>query len=164
MALRLESLVDEIERAEPDPLRRVALAKKRAAELRSLADQLLDRVVNDCRAAGVSWEEVGPVLADAPEAEAAPTAPLPTHREHHGKYQALWRWLRERDDDLFATTFGEIEDVLGFPLPASCRAHLPHWYGYEGSAVARAIIDAGWRARNVDLANESLLLVRDREP
>ena len=43
-------------------------------------------------------------------------------------------------------------------------AHLPHWYGYEGSAVARAIIDAGWRARNVDLANERLLLVRDREP
>ena len=162
MALRLSSLVDEIERADPDPLRRVALAKERAAELRSLADQLLDRVVNDCRAAGVSWDEVGPVLADPPTTT-DPTRPPPTHREHHGKYQALWRWLRERDDDLFATTFAEIEAGLGVPLPASCRAHLPHWYGYEGSAVARAIIDAGWRARNVDLANESLLLVRDRE-
>jgi len=164
MALRLSSLLDEIERADPDPLRRVALAKERAAELRALADQLLDRVVNDCRAAGVSWDEVGPVLADPPRMTESPAPQVPTHREHHGKYQALWRWLRERDDDLFATTFGEIEEVLGFPLPASCRAHLPHWYGYEGSAVARAIIDAGWRARNVDLANESLLLVRDREP
>lgn len=164
MALRLSALVKEIERADPDPLRRVALAKERAAELRSLADQLLDRAVSDCRAAGVSWDEVGPVLADPPATAADPAPPPPTHREHHGKYQALWRWLRERDDDLFATTFDEIEAVLGFPLPASCRAHLPHWYGYEGSAVARAIIDAGWRARNVDLANESLLLVRDREP
>lgn len=163
MALRLEALVSEIERADADPLRRVALAKERAAELRTLADQLLDRVVNDCRAAGVSWEEVGPVLADPPDAEAVPAAPRPARREHHGKYQALYHWLRDRDDDLFATTFTEIEAVLGFPLPASSRAHLPHWYGYEGSAVARAIIDAGWRARNVDLANESLLLVRDRE-
>jgi len=164
MALRLETFVSEIERADSDPLRRVALAKERAAELRTLADELLDRVVNDCRAAGVGWEEVGLVLADPPVTPVAPEAQHPARREHHGKYQALYHWLRDRDDDLFATTFGEIEAVLGFPLPASCRAHLPHWYGYEGSAVARAIIDAGWRARNVDLANESLLLVRDREP
>ena len=72
MALRLESLVDEIERADADPLRRVVLAKERAAELRSLADQLLDRVVNDCRAAGVSWDEVGPVLADPPATTESP--------------------------------------------------------------------------------------------
>jgi hypothetical protein len=36
-------------------------------------------------------------------------------------------------------------------LPDSCRDHPAHWHSYEGSAVARAIIDAGWHASQVDL-------------
>ena len=49
--------------------------------------------------------------------------------------------------------------ILGFPLPDSCRSHSPHWYSYAGSAVARAIIDAGWHAANVNLSLESVTFV-----
>lgn len=82
--------------------------------------------------------------------------------DHHGKYRALWAHLVARDDRYLDMTFVEIERVLGFSLPASSRKHLPHWYGYTGSAVARAIIDAGWKATNVDLNAGTVRLVSQR--
>jgi len=57
-------------------------------------------------------------------------------------------------------TFAEIEEVIGMPLPPSCRKHPAHWSGYEGSAVARAIRDAGYRAVQVDLVRETFTFVR----
>jgi hypothetical protein len=81
-------------------------------------------------------------------------------REHGGKYRPLWQWLRAQQDDLISTTFSAIEGVLGFELPPSSRRHLSHWHGYEGSAVARAIQDAGFRARNVDIGSETVELLR----
>jgi hypothetical protein len=41
------------------------------------------------------------------------------------------------------TSFADIERVIGFPLPPSCRDHQPHWHSYRGIPVVRAIIDAG---------------------
>jgi hypothetical protein len=80
--------------------------------------------------------------------------------EHTGKYRDLWLTLRNRDDDEWATTFSEIEDVLGFSLPKSARKYLPAWYGAKGSAVARAITDAGWRASSVNIKDETLVFRR----
>jgi hypothetical protein len=57
-------------------------------------------------------------------------------------------------------SFSQIERILGFPLPPSSRKHLPHWYGYKGSAVARAIGDAGWKATKVDLNAQTVVFVR----
>ncbi|MGO4363488.1 DUF7662 domain-containing protein [Terrabacter sp. RAF57] len=79
---------------------------------------------------------------------------------HSGKYAALHRWLIARQEDSLSVTFDELEELLGFPLPTSCRHHVAHWHSYEGSAVARAIIDAGWKASRVSLANETLTLAR----
>jgi len=56
-------------------------------------------------------------------------------------------------------TFAEIDDVLGFVLPPSSRNHTAHWSGYKGSAVARAIHDAGWKATQVNLTAESVVFV-----
>ncbi|MDO8108292.1 hypothetical protein Q6348_13915 [Isoptericola sp. b441] len=56
--------------------------------------------------------------------------------------------------------FSDVEDVLGLPLPPSARNHLPHWYGYEGTALGRAIRDAGWRASGVNLTAERVTFVR----
>jgi hypothetical protein len=81
---------------------------------------------------------------------------------HTGKYRALWQWLRGQGGTV-ETTFSEIEEVLGFPLPASCRTHAAHWSSYDGSAVARAIHDAGYRARKVDLHAETLTLAKARD-
>jgi hypothetical protein len=81
---------------------------------------------------------------------------------HTGKYRALWQWLHGRTTAREELTFAQIEQLLGLALPASCYDHSAHWSGYEGSAVARAIADAGWRARP-DLDGRRVILER-REP
>jgi hypothetical protein len=81
---------------------------------------------------------------------------------HTGKYAALYRWLLAQDSDSVTATFNELEEIIGFPLPNSCRDHVPHWHSYDGSAVARAIIAAGWKARRVRLPEQTVTLVRSR--
>ena len=80
--------------------------------------------------------------------------------EHRGKYRALWEFLLGRSDAEVTLSFADIERILGFPLPASSRRHVQHWHGYGGSAVARAIADAGWRARGTDLSAQRVTLYR----
>lgn len=79
---------------------------------------------------------------------------------HAGKYRALWRWLQDQSTDEISMSFSDVEDIVGMPLPPSARNHLPHWYGYEGTAVGRAIRDAGWRASGVNLTAERVTFVR----
>jgi hypothetical protein len=81
--------------------------------------------------------------------------------EHRGKYRPLWEWLRTQTESPVTASFSQIERELGFTLPPSSRRHLPHWYGYTGTAVGRAIRDAGWRARHVDLDAESVVFERE---
>jgi len=78
------------------------------------------------------------------------------------KYAALSAWLVGEKRQTIEASFREIEEVLGFPLPPSSRRHAAHWHGNKGSAVVRAIKDAGWHARNVDLSAERVVLERDR--
>ena len=95
------------------------------------------------------------------DAHTTTAAPAPKLAEHTGKYRALWQWLTRQQQTRIQTTFGDLEEVIGFSLPRSSRDHEPHWYIYQGSAVARAIIDAGWRARDVNLSAETLTLVKE---
>ena len=83
---------------------------------------------------------------------------------HPGKYRELWRWLQDQGRDEISLTFTNVEQVLGMPLPQSARRHLTHWYGYEGTALGRAIRDAGWRASQVNLTDETVILKRDETP
>jgi hypothetical protein len=92
----------------------------------------------------------------------APTLEDP-RGEHSGRYRALWAWLRTQEGPRVSTTFAEIEEIIGMPLPPSARKYAAHWAGYEGSAVARAIRDAGWRARHVDLLRERVMFVREAQ-
>ena len=80
---------------------------------------------------------------------------------HEGKYAKLFDWLLHQHRSPVTVSFSKIEEILGFPLPPSSRRHLPHWYGFNGSAVARAIIDSGWRARDVNLTSERVTFVRE---
>lgn len=83
-----------------------------------------------------------------------------TTTEHHGKYRPLWLFLNESAEPVRAMTFADVERVLGFPLPSSSRKYVQHWHGYGGSAVARAISDAGWKATKVDLNGQTVTFVR----
>lgn len=81
---------------------------------------------------------------------------------HTGKYRALAEWLARQDADRIPATFEQVEAILGMPLPESSRRYPAHWSGYKGSAVARAIRDAGWAARQVDISGQRLVFVRIR--
>jgi len=47
------------------------------------------------------------------------------------------------------------------PVGLDVNQWVAHWHGYEGSALARAIKDAGWRSRHVDLAAGTVAFVRN---
>ncbi len=99
------------------------------------------------------------VLSLSPISQTDPTV-HPARGEHRGKYEPLWKWLRSREDTSFTTTMGEVEEAINQALPPSCRRHVAHWHGYEGSAVARAIADAGWKASAVDLTTQTVTFTR----
>jgi hypothetical protein len=103
-----------------------------------------------------SGVDTGTVLAAAGRVKASALATA----SHAGKYLALYRWLRSQERASVIARFSDVEEVLGFPLPDSCRHHTPHWYSYEGSAVARAIVDAGWKATEVNLRSQTVTFVR----
>lgn len=84
-------------------------------------------------------------------AEFEEAAILSAQQDHSGKYRPLWEWLLRQDHRPISVSFADIEGVLGFQLPDSCRSYPAHWHSYSGSAVARAIIDAGWRAHQVQV-------------
>lgn len=75
------------------------------------------------------------------------------------RYAILRDWLRSQSVDELRLTFAEVEQVLGVSLPPSARNHLMHWYR-SGSALAKAIRDAGWRPQAVTLAEERVTFQR----
>jgi hypothetical protein len=93
------------------------------------------------------------------EPEGERVGPAGPAHQHTDKDRPLWEWLVGQQRRRITVTFSDIEGVLGFPLPDSCRSHAPHWYSYDGSAVARAIIDAAWRARQVQLNSGTVTFV-----
>ncbi|USX56234.1 DUF262 domain-containing protein [Lentzea sp. HUAS12] len=83
-----------------------------------------------------------------------------TVASHTGKYRSLWRWLRQQSGNDISLSFAQVEQILDGPLPPSARNHLPHWYGYDGTALGRAIRDAGWKATHVNLIDEHVTFVQ----
>ena len=74
------------------------------------------------------------------------------------KYQYLTLHLATLNSDVWETTFGEVERVLGIPLPESARKHRP-WWANQGHAQSAAWLGAGYKTANVDLANEKVTFV-----
>mgnify|MGYP000505615506 CR=1 FL=1 len=137
---------------------------------RRFASQLVDRpgsrivVWSDVDLRELSDESIAVVRTELVSLRSEATLPTTwmAPSDHHGKYRPLWEWLGQQREPVVTATFGEVERVLGFPLPPSGRRHLPHWYGYDNTAVGRAIRDAGWRARRVSLDTE--MVTFERQP
>ena len=103
--------------------------------------------------------EDSPVVPDAaPPSRDKPTA----SRAMHGKYTPLYRYLITRTGFQWRASFGEVETVLGFDLPASARRHQAWWANEDGGSHshARAWREAGWRTRAVNLKAETLVFER----
>ena len=87
------------------------------------------------------------------------------HREMagRGKYQGLYRHLCGLRVQEWRTSFGEIESIIGFELPASARLHRPWWANQgngNGHSQALAWDAAGWETAEVDMNAEVLTLRR----
>lgn len=134
--LGLQAEIQRLQKRADELTARLGLLDKEAGQVRDERDRLV--------------QAIGVLQGEEP-------SPVPVEVRHHtGKYRRLWEWLRRQQASPITVTFAEIEDILEFGLPPSARRHLPHWYGYGGSAVARAIQDAGWRVRRVSLKSETL--------
>ena len=82
---------------------------------------------------------------------------------NRGKYQRLYMHLCSLTTQEWRTSFGEIESIIGFELPASARLHRPWWSnqaGGNGHSQALAWSAAGWETAEVDMDTETLLLRR----
>ena len=83
------------------------------------------------------------------------------------KYEPLTHFLSGQPATEVPMTFGEIERVLGVPLPDSKRH--PAWWSNNPSnnVMTRAWLKAGFRTERVDIAGERLVFRRqgkDAEP
>lgn len=75
-----------------------------------------------------------------------------------GKYAPLKDWLMAQPVSEVRLTFTQLEEILDAALPESARHYSRHWRSYTGSALVRAIRDAGWRTRSTDLEAERVVL------
>ena len=72
-------------------------------------------------------------------------APLATR-----KYAPLAELLRDSEAARVSLTFDDIEELLGFPLPASARKHRAWWSNSTtGHSQAAAWLNEGWRVAGI---------------
>ena len=76
------------------------------------------------------------------------------------KYSALGRHLHGLPDRLWAASFKQLEEVLGFRLPNSARSY-PAWWS-NGSRMPQAAewLEAGWRTEDLSLGSERITFRR----
>lgn len=101
-------------------------------------------------------ETPAPELRGEDEVAASPSPGI-------GKYEALYLHLLAQSGDRWDVTFSRIEEILGFPLPASARNYRPWWANQKGKGThtqSRAWVEAGWDTSRVDLENETLIFIR----
>ncbi len=60
-----------------------------------------------------------------------------------GKYQKLYQYLQNRFANVVVLTFAQIEDLLGFVLPASARDDLA-WWANPDPATAPSSHSRSW--------------------
>ena len=77
------------------------------------------------------------------------------------KYAPLTRFLRQQEAPRITMTFQELEEVLGFSLPASAWKY-PSWWSNaaSGQSQVRGWRDAGWETRDLDLRGRKVTFVR----
>ena len=112
-----------------------------------------------CEQAAPAASRVTPDPAPAFFDSRAPTGTL------HGKYAPLHNHLIAIEGLLWHASFGEIEGILRFELPASARRH-PAWWANQESGRRHALAwqDAGWRTRDLNLTAETVTFERAVNP
>ena len=127
------------------------------------ADRLYAEQLDAFRRPDVMADTASP-RSDAPQAsDRQSSATLPVTQDEHtvrGKYGALYRHLTALTEQEWRATFLDVEIVLGSTLPRSARSHQAWWSNTTTHSHAKSWLWAGWRTRNVNLNQETLLFVR----
>jgi hypothetical protein len=78
------------------------------------------------------------------------------------KYQKLTSYLASLRSARWTAHFGEIEAVLGFPLPNSARSYPAWWSNQAGDGHSQnaAWQSIGWRTGELDLAGQRVTFLR----
>jgi hypothetical protein len=103
--------------------------------------------------------------APPPSVLAAPDPPAAPPRAHvkAGPYRPLHDYLRKRFADSVVLTFGQIEDLLGAPLPAAAYAD-EGWWGRTTVVAADAQCSDAWvlakRSARVNLPARTVVFDR----
>lgn len=74
------------------------------------------------------------------------------------KYKALQNYLNSLKRNCWKASFSEIEDIIGAELPASARKYRQWWANDKQNG--RHWLEIGWRTRDVDFENETVLFFR----
>lgn len=78
-----------------------------------------------------------------------------------GKYDPLTAHLKSRQTSEVPMTFAEIEQLLGFALPASSATHRAWWSNNpQNNVMTRAWLRAGYRTAEVDIPGRKLVFRR----
>jgi hypothetical protein len=81
-----------------------------------------------------------------------------------GKYEPLSRYLASVKEDSWEASFGEIERILGFDLPASAHEHRAWWANNRRGNHSQTIgwLSAGWETRDVDQSGKRVRFERNQ--
>jgi hypothetical protein len=74
-----------------------------------------------------------------------------------GKYNTLYSFLRDTDDEEVELSFEQIEEVLGFSLPASAWKHRSWWANDISHTQAKAWLLAEWVIDTVEMSKKICL-------
>jgi len=76
------------------------------------------------------------------------------------KYFGLYQALHASGQDRISLTFGEIEALLGRPLPVSARARRDWWGNRNGASQSAAWMEAGYHVDKLVLPEERVTFVK----
>jgi len=79
-----------------------------------------------------------------------------------GKYSKLGVYLQNSPDSIVKLTFKDVENILGFNLPASAKEHQA-WWANSGGSHTQAIdgwLSMGWKA-SVDLNEQFVIFTKN---
>lgn len=106
------------------------------------------------------WKKAAPISL---QVSAAPADAAEEAHDDVGRYQSLYKYLRDRHANRVVLTFAEIEDLLGFSLPPSARVQGRWWSTADGETGPSAQSDA-WRlasrTASVNLMAQTVLFER----
>lgn len=82
--------------------------------------------------------------------------------KYGGRYDPLKAYLLAQTASRLPMTFSGVEKTIGAKLPRSAKAHRAWWSNDTGHVQAKAWLDAGYRAEQVDKDAGTLVFARDR--